>query len=111
MTSPCPQVAALVAAMNEEAEVTYPDIERCKARFLRRCPPGQPAQACAVCGTCDVPVLHSTIAEADRVGVRQFITQKALPSHGRIYVYKALVGPPGRLGISQIVRVQGLVLH
>ena len=77
MTSPCPHVAALVAAMNEEAEVTYPEIERCMARFLRRCPPGKPAQACAACGTCgtcDVPVLHSTIAEADRVGVSSAFT-------------------------------------
>ena len=60
--------------MNEEAEVTYPNIERCMARFLRRCPPGQPAQACAVCGTCDVPVLHSAIAEADRVEVSSAFT-------------------------------------
>jgi hypothetical protein len=63
-----------VAAMNEEAEATYADIERCTARFLRRCPPGQPAQACAACGTCDVPVLHSTVAEADPLWVTHFHT-------------------------------------
>ena len=33
-TMPSDEVAALVAAMNEEAEVTYPDIERCMARFF-----------------------------------------------------------------------------
>ena len=80
---PSDEVAALVAAMNEEAEVTYADIERCTARYLRRCPPGQPAQACAACGTCDVPVVHSTVAEADRVGVTHFHTVPFFQDYGQ----------------------------
>ena len=73
-TMPSDEVAALLAAMNEEAEVTYSTMERCMAKYELRCPPGQPTYTCASCGHYDVPTHDNNAAEAARTGVTHFHT-------------------------------------
>ena len=73
-TMPSDEVEALLAAMNEEAEVTNSTMERCMAKYELRCPPGQPAYTCASCGHYDVPTHDNNAAEAARTGVTHFHT-------------------------------------